>query len=70
MRPTRPMNIKNMIVAFPMTDKSSVTPKDIPQVPNADVISKISAVIGIVGSVTVNTIAENMTIRAASKITA
>ena len=38
--PTLPTNIKIIMTTFPIPDRCSVSPRDIPQVPNADVISK------------------------------
>ena len=48
---------------FPKFDKSSVIPRDIPQVPNADVISKMMAVMDKDGSEIDNAIVANNTMK-------
>ena len=64
------MNIRTMIVNFPKEDKSSVIPRDIPQVPNALVISKMISIAEASGSVMNRIIVETMTMNIARIITA
>ena len=70
MRPTRPINIKIMIITLPIIERSDVMPSDIPQVPNADDISNNNATTGTPGSVKSKINNAVITIIEANKMTA
>lgn len=52
--PTRPINMKVIIIIFPAEDKSAVIPRDKPTVLNADISSKITSRMRRSGSVSVS----------------
>ena len=64
------MNMSTMMIDLPTTDKSDVIPSDMPQVPNAEVISNRRATTGTSFSVMSKISKAVMTITAASKMTA
>ena len=59
-----------MIINLPVIERSEVMPSDIPQVPNADVISNNNATIETFGSVIMRINNATMKLKTARKITA